>query len=446
MKGIIEAHGGTVEKFIGDAVMAVFGVPQAHEDDALRACRAAVEMRQALPELGLQARIGLNTGEVVTGTQERLATGDAVNVAARLEQAAQPGEILIGEVTLALVRDAVETEPVDPLKLKGKAEPVPALPTRHGARRARAPARDALRRQVRRARHLAEGLAARPRGATVRARDGGRGRGRRQVSAGGRVSRLGRGADRRRPLPALRRGDHLLAGRGGGEAAGRAPVRSGRSCLAPLPAGGDGRRNLGRGDRLGLPQAARRAGSPLVCVFDDIQWGEETFLDLVEDVALLSSQAPDPASVHGPPGAERASACMAGGAPARAALPRTTSTRCSPRRFAASCASRSPTRRAATRSSSPRWWPWPGGEGEVARPAHPARRCWPPASTNSNPRALRPRAWRGRRRDLPPRRGPGAGSDERQVTPRLAALVRKELIRPDRPSSRARTPSASATC
>src|ERR671925_1214856 len=85
-------HGGVVEKFIGDAVMAVFGVPQVHEDDALRACRAAVEMRDALPELGVQARIGVNTGEVVTGTEERLATGGAVNVAARLEQAAQPGE------------------------------------------------------------------------------------------------------------------------------------------------------------------------------------------------------------------------------------------------------------------------------------------------------------------------------------------------------------------
>src|SRR6187455_1662915 len=101
MKGIVESHGGSVEKFIGDAVMAVFGVPMVHEDDALRACRAAVEMREALPELGLQARIGLNTGEVVTGTEERLATGDAVNVAARLEQAAPPGEILIGTDTFA---------------------------------------------------------------------------------------------------------------------------------------------------------------------------------------------------------------------------------------------------------------------------------------------------------------------------------------------------------
>src|SRR6478672_9003225 len=95
MKAIIESHGGTVEKFIGDAVMALFGAPVAHEDDALRACRAAVEMRNAFPGLGLEGRIGVNTGEVVTGTEERLATGDAVNVAARLEQAASPGEVLI---------------------------------------------------------------------------------------------------------------------------------------------------------------------------------------------------------------------------------------------------------------------------------------------------------------------------------------------------------------
>src|SRR6202163_1888918 len=93
---VIERHGGTVEKFIGDAVMAVFGVPVLHEDDALRAVRAATEMQSAGPEMGLQTRIGVNSGEVVTGTRERLATGDAVNVAARLEQAAQPGDVLIG--------------------------------------------------------------------------------------------------------------------------------------------------------------------------------------------------------------------------------------------------------------------------------------------------------------------------------------------------------------
>src|SRR6185312_2738695 len=128
MKGIVESHSGSVEKFIGDAVMAVFGVPVAHEDDALRACRAAVEMRDALPELGIAGRLGVNTGEVVTGTAERLATGDAVNVAARLEQAADPGEVLIGDETLRLVRAAVEVGEERLLDLKGKSEPVAAHP------------------------------------------------------------------------------------------------------------------------------------------------------------------------------------------------------------------------------------------------------------------------------------------------------------------------------
>src|SRR5246127_1537872 len=125
---VIERHGGTVEKFIGDAVMAVFGVPVLHEDDAVRAVRAAAEMRAALPELGIQARIGVNTGEVVTGTEERLATGDAVNVAARLQQAAEPGEILIGAETIRLVRDAGALGEARILALKGKSEPVTVYP------------------------------------------------------------------------------------------------------------------------------------------------------------------------------------------------------------------------------------------------------------------------------------------------------------------------------
>ena len=143
MKGIVESHGGSVEKFIGDAVMAVFGVPVAHEDDALRACRAAVEMRDALPELGVAGRIGVNTGEVLTGTEERLATGDAVNVAARLEQAAAPGEVLIGTETLELVGAAVEVGEERRLELKGKSEPVAAyalLSVREVAERSLPPA------------------------------------------------------------------------------------------------------------------------------------------------------------------------------------------------------------------------------------------------------------------------------------------------------------------
>src|SRR4051794_29236669 len=125
MRTILERHGGTVEKFVGDAVMAVFGVPVAHEDDALRAVRAAWEMRSAVPELGLQARIGVNTGEVVTGEGDTLVTGDAVNVAARLEQAADPGDVLIGDQTRRLVRDAVSVDPVE-VSAKGKPDAVRA--------------------------------------------------------------------------------------------------------------------------------------------------------------------------------------------------------------------------------------------------------------------------------------------------------------------------------
>src|SRR6476646_6391766 len=128
MRTILERHGGTVEKFIGDAVMAVFGVPVAHEDDALRAVRAAWEMRTAVPSHGLAGRIGVNTGEVVVGGEgETLVTGDAVNVAARLEQSAPAGQVLIGPETRLLVRDAVRVESVEPLTLKGKSQPVEAF-------------------------------------------------------------------------------------------------------------------------------------------------------------------------------------------------------------------------------------------------------------------------------------------------------------------------------
>ena len=128
LRAILERHGGSVEKFAGDAVMAVFGIPVSHEDDALRAVRAAAEMRDAIVAHGLEARIGVNTGEVVVGGEgETLVTGDAVNVAARLEQAAPNGEILIGADTRVLVRDAVRVAPVEPLALRGKSQPVEAF-------------------------------------------------------------------------------------------------------------------------------------------------------------------------------------------------------------------------------------------------------------------------------------------------------------------------------
>ncbi len=129
----IERHGGTVQKYAGDAVLAVFGIPRVHEDDALRAVRAADEIGWRLPrvaeELGLSLRFrtGLNTGLVLTDEGRTLAMGDAVNVAARLEQAARPGEILLGSETLGLVRNAVEVEALEPLTVKGKADPVQAF-------------------------------------------------------------------------------------------------------------------------------------------------------------------------------------------------------------------------------------------------------------------------------------------------------------------------------
>jgi class 3 adenylate cyclase len=125
-RAALERHGATVEKFIGDAVMAVFGIPQVHEDDALRAARAALQLRDAISELGLEARIGINTGEVVAGSGDALVTGDAVNVAARLEQAAEPGVILIGESTQRLLSGAVTSELAGPVEAKGKAEPLRA--------------------------------------------------------------------------------------------------------------------------------------------------------------------------------------------------------------------------------------------------------------------------------------------------------------------------------
>ena len=136
---IMGGHGGTVEKFIGDAVMAVFGIPELHEDDALRAAGAALALRVSMGaesdrlaaryDVRLDLRIGIATGEVAVGDPAHgttLVTGDAVNVAARLQGAAQPGDILIAPATRRLLRDSARVEALEPLVLKGKAEPVAA--------------------------------------------------------------------------------------------------------------------------------------------------------------------------------------------------------------------------------------------------------------------------------------------------------------------------------
>jgi class 3 adenylate cyclase len=294
MKGIVESHGGTVEKFIGDAVMAVFGVPRVHEDDALRAVHAAAEMRDALPELGVHARIGVNTGEVVTGTEERLATGDAVNVAARLEQAAQPGEILIGAATLALVRDAVDAEAIEPLALKGKAEPVAAfrLSAVKGAatRRHDAP-------MVGRRTELA-GLcstyeeALRDRCCRLFTVVGAAGVGKSRLAyeflAGvharvvrGRCLSYGEGITYWPVVEVLKQLDGLPS-----DPAAAAPLRS---VLRETEVGASAEEIAWAFRKLLEERALAR---PLVCLFDDIQWAEQTLLDLIEHLALLSRAAP----------------------------------------------------------------------------------------------------------------------------------------------------------
>jgi class 3 adenylate cyclase len=291
MKAIVERHGGTVEKFIGDAVMAVFGIPAAHEDDAFRACRAAVEMRDVFPELEVEGRIGIATGEVVTGTEERLATGDAVNVAARLQQAAQPGEALVGEETRALVGAAVEVEAVEALTLKGKAEPVPAyrlLAVRDSAeRRPEVPF-------VGRERELGaiqetweRALAERRCQLTTIVGEAGVGKSRLVAEA---LASLDARVVQGRCLPY-------------GEGITYWPVVEILKQLRALPS--DEAAAAAISSLLGETEAATSAEeiawavrklleeqSPLIAVFDDIQWGEETFLDLLEHVALLSSEAP----------------------------------------------------------------------------------------------------------------------------------------------------------
>ena len=143
MSDELERHGGVIEKFIGDAVMAVFGLPRLHEDDALRAVRAAAGMQAALEELNGELERDLRRparqpdgrqhgrgrrGRPATG--QRLVTGDAVNVAARLEQAAGEREVLLGELTYRLVRDSVEVEEVEPLDPQGEVRAGSRVPAR----------------------------------------------------------------------------------------------------------------------------------------------------------------------------------------------------------------------------------------------------------------------------------------------------------------------------
>jgi class 3 adenylate cyclase len=290
MKTILEAHGGSVEKFIGDAVMAVFGVPVAHEDDALRACRAAVEMRDVFPELGIAGRIGLTTGEVVTGTEERLATGDATNVAARLQQAAQPGEVLIGAETLTLVHVAVEVGEERILDLKGKSEPVSAYPlvaVREIAERSHAFRFVGRERELQQVADAWERALAGPHCELVTV-----------------VGDPGIGKSRLVAEALTRIDAHVVRGRclSYGEGITYWPVLEVVTQLAELPRdelAANAIRSLS-GESLTVAStdeiawAFRRLleeQAPLVVCFDDIQWGQETFLELIESTALLSTGA-----------------------------------------------------------------------------------------------------------------------------------------------------------
>jgi class 3 adenylate cyclase/tetratricopeptide (TPR) repeat protein len=333
MREVLERHQGTVEKFIGDAVVGVFGVPRLHEDDALRAVRAAVELQAALAELNkelerawgvtLQLRTGVNTGEVVTGSAaagSALVLGDAVNVAARLEQAAAPGEVLIGQTTWQLVRDAVTADPVVPLVLKGKAEQVAAwrllgvtadIPG-HARRRdvpmvGREPQRrlllDAFDRVVaERACRLVTVLGAAGVGKSRLVDEALASISERATILRGRCLSYGEGitywpvAEVVRQAAGIAHDDTLLAARGklaallsGQEQAERIASRIADLVGFTEAAGGEIQETFWAVRKLVEHVASRR---PLVVALDDLHWAEPTLLDLVEYLGNFARNAP----------------------------------------------------------------------------------------------------------------------------------------------------------
>lgn len=298
LRSTIERHGGTVQKFAGDAVLSVFGIPRVHEDDPLRAVRAAVEIHSELPpianEVGvaIALRTGVNTGRVITDYGKNLALGDAVNVAARLQQCAQPGEILLGEQTLRLVRDAVKAEPLEPLTLKGKTLPVQAFRLLEIDRTAPALARRLDLPLVDRTEELALLREAWNRAVTES---------RCQLvtmtgAAGVGKSRLAEELFRTlSPEATVLRGRCLHYGEGitfwpmvealGGAGERAAPVR------AHLSEGGAGTpEELFLEVRRLLEAMARE--QPLILYVDDIQWAEPMLMELLGHIAQLSTDAP----------------------------------------------------------------------------------------------------------------------------------------------------------
>ena len=333
MREVIERHGGTVEKFIGDAIMAVFGIPSLHEDDALRAVRAAAEMRRTLSALNeeLESELGVEIASgrgstparwwpATRGRGQTLVTGDTVNTAARLEQAAGAGEILIGEPTYRLVRDAVVAEPVEPVDAKGKAEPVDALSARSRSSPARMPTpADSMRRWLagtqsfRRSSMRSNDRS--PSGAAGWSPSSAR---RESASHGSSLKLWTRSVNGSIVL----RGRCLPYGEGitywpVAEAVRRVaaisdehPPEEARRRIAGLLEGVERPDRIADGvaELIGLGEGARTAEEgfwavrrffeglartqPLVLVFDDIHWGEETFLDLLGYVVGWTSGVP----------------------------------------------------------------------------------------------------------------------------------------------------------
>ena len=326
MRAELERHGGVVEKFIGDAIMAVFGLPRLHEDDALRAVRAAAGMQRALGDLNdelerhwgvrLTVRTGVNIGEVVAGDPtagQRLVTGDAVNVAARLEQAAGAQEVLLGDLTYRLVREYVDVEEVEPLELKGKSERVPAyrlLAVRDVAERPRRLDSPMVGRDRELARlRAALDAAVETRSCRLVTVVGEAGVGKSRL-----IDEFVRSAEERASFV---RGRCLPYGDGitfwplaeaAREAAGILEQDSAEEALAKLAALAPEDVTARVASAIGLSSAqfpveelvwgARRLleslarMQPLLVLFEDVHWAESTFLDLIENVVESTDDAP----------------------------------------------------------------------------------------------------------------------------------------------------------
>ncbi|MFL5960890.1 MAG: AAA family ATPase [Gaiellaceae bacterium] len=310
----LEAHGGTVEKFAGDAVMAAFGVPLAHEDDAERAVRAALEIVPRVEELELSVRIGVESGEVVIEDGEStFATGEAVNLAARLQQAAQPGEILIGPAARRLAASAVEVDDAGPLEIRGR--PAPLWTWRavraHDAMRlvatpfvGREPELELL--------HNAFSRAVRDRRAQLVTVFGEPGLGKTRLVSqfveglervtilSGRSLPYGEGVTYW-PLASMIKASAAISDEDpAGDAFEKLRACCESEAVADLLAAALGVLGLAEGERTPgqLSWAALRwaeqlaDGQPLVLVFEDIHWAEDPLLDLIEHLARSLRDAP----------------------------------------------------------------------------------------------------------------------------------------------------------